>query len=303
MKVTIGLPVYNTRPFLADALRSIFAQTHRDWELIAVDDGSTDGSIEIVEAVKDPRVRVIRGDVRLGLPARLNQMVDLARGEYFVRMDSDDMMYPERIERQLAHLRENPSIDLLGTGTYAIDLENKPVGARGLAPRVMTPRLVLDHGPMIHATAVGKLAWFRANRYDNFRRRGQDRELFCRVHRHTVFAHIPEPLYLVRELGTVTLGKYVAVCAVQRRLLRQYGREMAGTSGMLALMLKTTLKELIYRICFLTHTERYVIKRRNKPLTETQRREFDDVVRRIASTRVPGLDDKVEGDHLCLQAS
>lgn len=290
MHVTIGLPVYNTRPLLADALRSIYAQTHCDWELIIIDDCSSDGSTEVIKAVKDSRVRVICGEERLQLGARLNQMVDLARGEYFIRMDSDDMIHPERVERQLAHLRENPSIDLLGTGTYAIDLENTAVGVRGLAPRVMTPRFILDHGPVLHPTITGKLSWFKANPYASSWWRGEDRELFCRVHRHTTFAHIPEPLYLYRDVGTVTLDKYTATCAMQRQLLRQYGREMAGMVGAVSLTVKTTLKELIYRFCFLTHTERYVIKRRNNPLTETQRADFDEVMRRIQSTRVPGLD-------------
>jgi len=303
MKVTIGLPVYNTRPFLADALRSIFAQTHRDWELVAIDDGSNDGSIDILESVDDPRVRVIRDEKRLGLPARLNQMVNVAKGEYFVRMDSDDMLHPERIERQLAFFSENSSVDLLGTGSFAIDVGNVPVGARGLTPRVMTPRFIIDKGPIHHPTIMGKLSWFKANRYDETYHRGQDRELFCRVYKHTTFAHIPQPLYLYRDVGTVTLAKYVAVCQAQRKLLCRYGREMAGLAGAISLATKTTLKELIYRFCFLTHTEQFVIKRRNNPLTQFQRADFDRIMKRIAATPVPGLDENTEGKYPCLLAS
>ena len=74
MKLTIGLPTYNAGPYLPDALRSIFAQTYQDWELIVVDDGSSDGSLEILRSVRDPRVTVHHDDTNRGLPYRLNQI-------------------------------------------------------------------------------------------------------------------------------------------------------------------------------------------------------------------------------------
>jgi glycosyltransferase involved in cell wall biosynthesis len=302
MKVTIGLPVYNAESFLPDTLRSIFAQTYRDWELIIVDDGSADGSLDIARAVQDSRVSVYSDGMNRGLPTRLNQITALAHGKYIARMDADDLMHPERIERQLAHLQSHPDIDVLGTAAYSIDLKNNPVGVRGLTTWPMTPRVILDQGPIIHASAIGKREWFLSNRYKGIYYRGEDRELFCRTHRYTTFAHLPEPLYLVREVGTVTLLKYVMTCSAQRRLILKFGREMVGTAGMLKLMLKTTIKELIYRFCFLIHTEQYVIARRNEPLTETQNQELLSIVRRIMSTRVPGLEESKLMRLLCSQA-
>jgi glycosyltransferase involved in cell wall biosynthesis len=72
--MTIGIPFYNAEAYLGDAIRSIFAQTYHDWELILVDDGSTDRSLEIARAVRDPRVRVISDGQNRRLPYRLNQI-------------------------------------------------------------------------------------------------------------------------------------------------------------------------------------------------------------------------------------
>src|SRR5438874_1140893 len=113
-RLTIGLPVYNARLFLEDTLRSIFAQTFTDWELIAVDDGSTDGSGALLERLRDHRVRVFIEKGNRGLAARLNFIHENARGTYIARMDADDMMHPERMARQLAFLDQHPEVDVVG---------------------------------------------------------------------------------------------------------------------------------------------------------------------------------------------
>ena len=117
VSVTIGIPFLNARRYLEDAVRSVFAQTHGDWELLLIDDGSTDGSIAVVRHLDDPRVRVLGDGSNRGLCARLNQIASLAQGTYLARMDADDLMHPERIERQLKFLRANPNVDLIDTAT------------------------------------------------------------------------------------------------------------------------------------------------------------------------------------------
>src|ERR1044072_1769559 len=98
--VTIGIPVCNGRATVADAIRSVFAQSFRQWRLLLVDDGSTDGSLELMRRVGDSRVAVIADGVHRGLVFRLNQMVAMTETPYFARMDCDDMMHPERLQRQ-----------------------------------------------------------------------------------------------------------------------------------------------------------------------------------------------------------
>ena len=101
MPITIGIPFYNAEVYLADAIRSIFAQTYQEWELILVDDGSTDSSLEIARSVKDSRVRVIADGVNRRLPYRLNQITAEAKYDLIGRMDADDIISPVRFEKQL----------------------------------------------------------------------------------------------------------------------------------------------------------------------------------------------------------
>ena len=91
MAITIGIPFYNAEAYLADAIRSVFAQTYEDWELILIDDGSTDNSLAIARSVDDPRVRVYSDGKNKKLASRLNELTQLATYEFIARMDADDV--------------------------------------------------------------------------------------------------------------------------------------------------------------------------------------------------------------------
>ncbi|MGL5269675.1 MAG: glycosyltransferase family 2 protein, partial [Selenomonadaceae bacterium] len=115
MKVSIGLPFYNDEKTLRYTIQSILLQSYTDWELILLDDGSTDGSLAIAKSIKDKRVRVVSDNENKGLAVRLNEIANLANGQYLARMDADDLMHPDRIKEQVLFLEENPEIDVVGT--------------------------------------------------------------------------------------------------------------------------------------------------------------------------------------------
>jgi glycosyltransferase involved in cell wall biosynthesis len=120
--VSVLMPVYNARRYLAEAVESVLAQSFADFELIAVDDGSTDRSGRILRrfARRDPRVRVVSHENR-GLVASLNEMIGLARGELLARMDTDDVSLPERFALQVDYLRDHPDVVCVGGRTHWID--------------------------------------------------------------------------------------------------------------------------------------------------------------------------------------
>ena len=118
--VTIGLPCYNVEVTVLDTVRSVLAQTLNDWELVIVDDGSTDATLELVERIEDPRVRVLSDGVNKGRSVRLNDLHREARGKYVARMDADDLMFPQRLEKQVEFLEANPDIDLVGSGLVSV---------------------------------------------------------------------------------------------------------------------------------------------------------------------------------------
>jgi glycosyltransferase involved in cell wall biosynthesis len=231
VRVSIGIPFHNNEQTLVSAIRSVFAQTFQDWELILVNDGSSDKSLEIAQAIDDPRVRVTSYPLNTGLSIRLNQITAMARGEYIARMDADDLMHPERLARQVKYLDANSAVDLVGTGTYTINFANHPVGTRGLAPPDTNPQAILRRGLMIHPTVIGRTRWFHRNPYSELPvyKRTQDRELWSRSCQHSIFASLQEPLYFYREGNgdrsrVVThLRNYLQSCHAERRVIATYG--------------------------------------------------------------------------------
>ncbi len=112
--VAVLMAVYNGMPYLPDAVESILGQTLEDWEFVIVNDGSTDDSSGYLDQLDDPRIRVIHAP-NAGLGAALNRGHQECQSEFVARMDSDDVADPERLERQLAFLRQRPEVGLVGT--------------------------------------------------------------------------------------------------------------------------------------------------------------------------------------------
>jgi len=109
-KVTFSvlMPVYNGERFLREAIRSVLNQTFTDFEFLIIDDGSTDKSEEIIHSYTDPRIRYYKNSENLGISKTLNKGIDLATAEYIARMDSDDICYPDRLQKQYDFIQANP---------------------------------------------------------------------------------------------------------------------------------------------------------------------------------------------------
>jgi glycosyltransferase involved in cell wall biosynthesis len=165
--ISIALPVYNAGRQLRPAVQSVINQSFTDWELLLFDDKVTDGCFDTIsDLVCDPRIRLVRDGANMGLARRLNQAIDMATGEFFARMDHDDISHPLRLERQLAFLREHPDVDLLATGCVTIDAENHLLGH---LPLVETHEQ-LCRRPWLgfylpHPTWMARTDWFRNNKY------------------------------------------------------------------------------------------------------------------------------------------
>ena len=179
--VTIGLPFHNAHESLGDAIRSVFSQTFEDWELLLVDDGSTDGSLDIARSVRDPRVRVLADGLNRKLPRRLNEIVRAANGVLIARLDADDMMHPDRLTQQLKLIAERPTVDFVGTACFTVNAHHDLIGVIASEPVRTDPYHVLRKGLLVHATLLCRTGWCLANPYDERFPRAEDRELFCRT--------------------------------------------------------------------------------------------------------------------------
>jgi hypothetical protein len=127
--VSVIVPVYNGERFLADALDSLLAQTFTDFIVLVVDDGSTDGTAQILSRYTDRRVRVIQSTARLGAAGARNRGLDLADTRYVAFFDSDDVAHPQRLEIQTAFLRAHPDVQLVASRVAVIDERGFPTGA------------------------------------------------------------------------------------------------------------------------------------------------------------------------------
>lgn len=207
--ITIGMPIFNAGGYLRQAIFSIRQQTFSHWELVIIDDASTDGAMDSIQELHDPRIRIVRHSDNRGLATRLNEAVGLARGKYFARMDGDDISHPDRLERQLRFLESHPEIDVVGSRCLLIDSESKPLGVL----QFLTEHSQLCRCPwrgifLPHPTWMGETAWFRRNAYRSpGPYRCEDQELLLRTHRTARFAALPESLLAYRVKGPVPTAR------------------------------------------------------------------------------------------------
>lgn len=129
--VSVVIPVYNAAAFIKDCVASVIHQTYRDFEIIIIDDGSTDESAEMIRSFNDQRIRFIQNENNIGLIATLNKAFALCRGKYIARLDADDMALPERLSIQVQFMDSNPELALLGSSYFP--LSNKTTSAVVLA--------------------------------------------------------------------------------------------------------------------------------------------------------------------------
>jgi len=131
-RVSVVMPVFNAENFLRESLDSILKQTHRNFEFIIVDDGSTDASFKILRnyASVDKRIKLFRNPTNMGVSRAVNRAISKAKGEYIARMDADDIALPRRLEQQVAHLKKNPTTIAVGGQCLLIDKRGSVIGKK-----------------------------------------------------------------------------------------------------------------------------------------------------------------------------
>lgn len=288
MPVTVAIPFYNNRTTILEAIRSVFAQTFNAWRLILLDDGSSDGSWELVSGIRDPRVTAIRDGHNRGLAYRLNEAAALTRTELLARMDADDIMHPRRIETQLTEFERDPSLDVVGSSAFSMTPDLRLIGLR-LSRGAPTAGHVLVHGLFIHPTVMARTKWFRRNPYDVTLRRAQDHELWCRTFPTTRLTVIEEPLLYYREFAG-SPNSYSASSKVNRALLRLYGPTWIGPVRSKVEIGRSYVKEATYRLGYRFRLPTLAARLRARRPDEALRTKAKEGLDCVRMTTIPGLE-------------
>jgi glycosyltransferase involved in cell wall biosynthesis len=222
--LSVILPVYNGLPYLRQAIESVLTQSFNDFELIVINDGSSDGSQALLETFSDPRIRIVQQENR-GLAATLNIAISKAGGRYIARQDQDDICLPGRFEKQVGFLEANAGVMLLGTAAEIWQGDSRT--ERVMRHAADGPALkfgLLFNNYFVHSSVMLRRSAFdRMGGYseDKARQPPEDYELWSRIAREFDVANLSDVLMAYREVpGSMSrtgnrpfLKNLVQICA------------------------------------------------------------------------------------------
>jgi len=287
-RVTIGLPVHNAGKYLELALRSIYAQSYKDWELIVVDDGSTDDGVDLVRQLDDGRVRILGDGKRRGLATRLNEIAYAANGYYLARMDADDLMHPLRLEEQVAFLDAHPGIDVVGCALLFLDRELRPAAIqRNPEAHEQICADALRAIRMAHATMVARTAWFRAHPYNERNLRCEDWQLLYDSRSQSRYANLQDPLYFYRVFESFSIRKYCARKLQNAHLCWDLPPSECSRSRALGLTLRNYFDMGVYTLARAAGQHDRLIRRRGEAISAAEAEDFAEILRTVRSCPLP----------------
>jgi glycosyltransferase involved in cell wall biosynthesis len=212
--VSVILPAYNCEKYIAASVASIIEQVYDNFELIIINDGSTDHTATILHSITDQRVRVINNEVNKGLIYSLNRAIDESKGEYIARMDADDLAANDRIEKQVHWLLHHPDTAVVGTFIKVIDengdkkadwkLDRATFSAKAIRKAMATENC------MAHPTIMARADVLKKYMYSASQKNIEDYDLWLRMLADgLVIDKVPQPLLYYRDHSTSITGTYL----------------------------------------------------------------------------------------------
>jgi hypothetical protein len=201
--VSIVMSVYNGQAYLNLAIESILNQTFGDFELILINDASTDSTRDIILSYKDKRIVLIENETNIGLTKSLNKGIEVANGKFIARMDADDIMHPQRFQEQNNFLKNNQQVAVVGSSTIKIDEQGNEIGKWNVATDPAEIKTNLFFGNVMpHSSVFIRAEIIKQKPYNPEFKYSQDFELWNRLSVKHVLANIEEPLVCNRILAS-----------------------------------------------------------------------------------------------------
>ncbi len=225
-KISVVMSVFNGEKYLGEAVDSILNQTFKDFEFIVINDGSTDGTREILESYNDSRIVLIHQE-NIGLTKSLNKGIALAKGEYIARQDADDISMPERLEKQIEFLENHKNIVLLGTAIKCIDINGVHLKTVKYPHDYTSIRKAINRfNCFYHGSVIFKRHCFlELGGYREFFIKSQDYDLWLRFVEKFEAANLSLPLYKYRFSRT----SFAFNNLVSKKRMAKFARQLNNT--------------------------------------------------------------------------
>lgn len=227
--VSVLMPAYNAATYIETAIESVLNQTYQQWELIIVNDSSTDTTEAVVKRFKDPRIRYYHNQTQLGLAKNRNKALSLTKGELIAILDADDCALPKRLETQVQLFQAHPNLVLCGSWTQVIDEHGRvladwhfPSTSSALRAQFYIQFPIVHSSAMIRKSALKKLE----SAYDPHFSPAEDYELCFRLLHLGTVECVPKVLTLYRQHPTNTSSSYPNTLSetLPRLWQREYAR-------------------------------------------------------------------------------
>ena len=253
-----------------------------------IDDGSTDKSLEIARSISDPRITVISDGKNKKLPYRLNQIIDLANGQYIARMDADDLCAPSRIEKQMNIFASNPNIDVVGTGILYLDPDDKPLGE---AWAKETHKEICGKPyrtfRICHASILAKKDWYVQHRYNESALLVEDFHLWLNSHEDSCFANVADPLYYYRCETSFSQKKQFIARIHSAKILFQYFWKKKKILKAVCYSLFQFVKMIASFFICMVRDKKSIIQRRYCVINDIRAMECIENIKRIKEYDLP----------------
>ena len=271
--VTVMMPVYNGRRLIEASIKSLLNQTFTDWECIIVNDGSTDGTAEYLATLTDPRFRTVTFEKNKGRAYARETALNLASGKFLAMLDADDIYHPEKLERQVKLLKENPEIALVGCAICSFGTNSELTYKRRVTAGIFS-----YHGNIpSHASSMLRMARAQSFHYNLLLNYAEDTDFLNQYLEGQKYMITEEVLYYYSEIDSVTKRKHIAY--YKNGIRHALSKGKAGFPLLVKNGLKLILGSIIYPFIPIEN----ILKKRGIPLSNAELQEYKSIVQKIIS--------------------
>jgi glycosyltransferase involved in cell wall biosynthesis len=276
---------FNASRTLPWAFGSLLAQTLNDWECVFVDDGSTDGSFDIVMSLGDPRVRAFRFDTNRGRGAARQFALEQAEGDYLCMLDADDWMYPWRLQTELDFLEAEPTAAIVSAGVAVLDGAGRLAGVRGKVnrdkPQLFPPMTRLRMPPLAFAPCMIRMNIGKRCKFDQQFSIAEDADFLMQIILNHKYLILNRNLYVYNEDFTVSLERLLMDSRTVGQMFHKHRARFPLQSRIWSLTM--LVKSLGYRGAFAIDCSEWLVRRRSRDPTLSDKAELQEARATVAS--------------------